>query len=221
MAKTNEATAATIEVAAAETTPQETATETKTAEPKAPRITVAGVAAKMGLRLAPLKRGPKAAKETKTPKHLLGATIDVATLNYTSWHRSGDKWDVDELINGTDKTVLKKARFRQDEKAIIVNGEGLKTGGFVSAAPEHVDEVVAALRKWETENLAKPMFDTFENEEALITAITEDKVRLESQFTILEHFVTVQPKPRKERTKKATTETDTVADIPVESVVEA
>ncbi len=201
------------EVAAAQTT------ETK--ETKVRKPTLATVLKGLGMKHIPsLVRDKKADKSEKENLRITGATVDVAIISYANWRSSeGDgtpekpgKWGVDEIVNGTDKKVAKKARWRQDLTAIVIDGVGQKYGGFISAAPAHVKEVVAKLREWQAANEAKPTFDqlceTCENEAQVIEAIKAGNVRVAPQFTMLENFVEVPAKPRKERTKKAAETTD-------------
>jgi hypothetical protein len=209
--------------ATAEGTPA--ATATKTRKPSLNTVLKAiGFA-----RIPTLVRGEKAPAVAKEKVHLTGPTVDVAIIRYSNWRSSeGDgtpekpgKWGVDEIVNGIDDKAARKARFRPDLNAIVVKGVGQKYGGYISADPKHVDEVVAILRKWHADNEAKPTFEqlceTAETEEQVIEAIKNGNVRVAPQFTMLEHFVEVPAKVRKERAKKVVPEVAAEGAAPVEN----
>ena len=122
----------------------------------------------------PRKRLPAAEKAPKEPKRVTGVLVHVASVSYNHW-----RLFVNEIINGEDKDAKKLARFVKDESALDT-----KWGGFIGVSPEHKDEVLAILNAWTAENNAKPV-----NEQAI------------DIWAVLEHFQTVEPKPRVRKTK--------------------
>ena len=184
-----------------------TETKTETESKKGRKPSFSTVLKGLGiLRIPTLAKPAKAATAQKEQLRIVGNTVDVAIIPYANWRASDSKWGVDEIVNGTDKKVAKKARFRPDLTAIVIDGVGQKYGGFISAHPKHVDEVVAKLREWQAANDIKPTFDelcaTLETEEAVVEAIKAGNVRVAPQFTLLENFVEVPAKARKPRAKK-------------------
>jgi len=122
----------------------------------------------------PRKRLPAAEKAPKEPKRVTGVLVHIASVSYNHW-----RLFVNEIINGEDKDAKKLARFVKDESALDT-----KWGGFIGVSPEHKDEVLAILNAWTAENNAKPV-----NEQAI------------DLWAVLEHFQTVEPKPRVRKTK--------------------
>jgi hypothetical protein len=123
----------------------------------------------------PRKRLPAAEKAPKEPKRVTGVLVHIALVSYNHW-----RLFVNEIINGEDKDAAKLARFVKDESAL----PNTKWGGFIGVSPEHKDEVLAILNAWTAENNAKPA-----NEQAI------------DLWSIMEHFQTVEPKPRVRKTK--------------------
>lgn len=197
------------------------AVQTETKKGRKPSLATA--LKNMGMLRLPIYRGASAPKEPKAQVHLTGPTVDVAIISYANWRSSEGtaekqgKWGIDEIVNGTDKKAPRIAKWRQDITAIVVDGVGQKYGGFISADPKHVDEVVKRLREWQAANEAKPTFEelcnTLETEQAVIDVVLNDGVRVAQQFTMLENFVEVQPKPRKERAKKEVAAPEATAEV--------
>ena len=123
----------------------------------------------------PRKRLPAAEKAPKEVKRVTGVLVHIALVSYNHW-----RLFVNEIINGEDKDATKLARFVKDESALA----NTKWGGFIGVSPDHKDEVLAILNEWTAENNAKPI-----NEQAI------------DLWSIMEHFQTVEPKPRVRKTK--------------------
>jgi len=123
----------------------------------------------------PRKRVPAAEKAPKEAKRVTGVLVHIALVSYNHW-----RLFVNEIINGEDKDAAKLARFVKDETAL----PNTKWGGFIGVSPEHKDEVLAILNTWTAENNAKP--------------VAEQAIDL---WSVMEHFQTVEPKPRVRKTK--------------------
>jgi hypothetical protein len=132
-----------------------------------------------------MQKAPKAAKEVKEPKRLTGVLVRVGTCSYNHWRQY-----VNEGINSNvAEGAVPLACWRKPEadEAQLPH----KWDGYISVAPAHVEAVVAALNAHTTSQNALPV------EERTIV-----------MWQMLEHFQTVEPKPRAPRTKKATAETE-------------
>lgn len=175
-------------------------TENQTVATATPSIETVNTATVATLRKKmPPKKRAAAAKESKEPKRLTGVLVYIALVSYNHWRSF-----VNDIINGEDKTDKMIAAFRKDETAI----EGTKCGGYIATPAENVDEVLAILNGYTTANNAKPA-----NEQVI------------DMWSILEHFQTVEPKPRADRKPKAeeaTTEvtTDVTTDATTEATAE-
>jgi hypothetical protein len=123
----------------------------------------------------PRKRLPAAEKAPKEAKRITGVLVHIALVSYNHW-----RLFVNEIINGEDKDAAKLARFVKDETAL----PNTKWGGFIGVSPEHKDKVLAILNAWTAENNAKP--------------VAEQAIDL---WSVMEHFQTVEPKPRVRKTK--------------------
>ena len=177
MAKKTKATAAAQEAAAADTTTvaQTAPTPQAPAAENAEGVTEEKVK-RVKSKFPPLKRQPKAPKVAKESKRITGPTIHIATTSYNYWR----EW-INRLINGEEKEEAMKAKFVRD----LTAQDNAKWGGYISAAPEHKDAVLATLRTWDTENHAKP-----------------EKEQFVEMWSILDTFQEVAPKARKPRAKK-------------------
>jgi hypothetical protein len=193
MTKTNQGTAAAQEAAAPTTTST---------------VNAATVATK---RKMPLKK-VKAEKTEKMPKRVVGVLVHVATTSYNYWRNA-----VNEILNGTDATTPRIARFVKDESA-----KGTKWGGFIAIAPENVEAIVAKMAAWSTANSAKPMVTAADT----VTDENYEQFQSEQPWAMLEHFQTVEPKPRVRKSKEEanieTTEiVETTETAPAETEVTA
>ena len=177
MAKKTKATAAAQGAAAAETTTAASAATTSQAPAagNAEGVTEEKVK-RVKSKFPPLKRQPKAPKVAKESKRITGPTIHIATTSYNYWR----EW-INRLINGEEKEEAMKAKFVRD----LAAKDNAKWGGYISVTPGHKDEVLAALRNWDTENHAKP-----------------EKEQFVEMWNILDTFQEVAPKARKPRVKK-------------------
>ena len=177
MTKTNQGTAAAQEAAAPTTTST---------------VNAATVATTPAKRKMPLKK-VKEAKTPKMPKRVIGILVHVAVTSYNYWRNA-----VNEMLNGTDATAPRIARFVKDESA-----KGIKWGGFIAVAPENVDAIVAKMSAWSAENSAKPMVTA----EDIVTDENYEQFQSEQPWEMLEHFQTVEPKPRVRKAKVEATDT--------------
>jgi len=140
----------------------------------------------------------KTAKTPKMPKRVVGVLVHVATTSTNYWRNA-----VNEILNGTDATAPRIARFVKDESA-----RGTKWGGYIAISPENVDAIVAKMAAWTLENSAKPMVTAAD----IITDENYSQFQSELPWVMLEHFQIVQPKPRVRKTNdEATTEATTEA----------
>jgi hypothetical protein len=166
-------------------------------EAAAPTTTSTANAATVATRRKmPLKK-VKAEKIAKMPKRVVGVLVHVATTSYNYWRNA-----VNELLNGTDEKAPRIARFVKDESA-----KGTKWGGFIAVAPENVEAIVAKMAAWSTANSAKPMVTAADT----VTDENYEQFQSEQPWEMLEHFQTVEPKPRVRKAKGETTETETEA----------
>ena len=159
-------------------------------------------------RTIPLKKS-KVEKVSKMPKRVVGVLVHVATTSYNYWRNA-----VNEILNGTDATTPRIARFVKDESA-----KGTKWGGFIAIAPENVDAIVAKMAAWTTANSAKPMVTAADN----VTEENYEQFQSEQPWEMLEHFQTVEPKPRVRKAKDETTTApaETTETAPAETEVTA
>ena len=130
-------------------------------------------------KMPPKKRVAAAEKAPKESKRLTGVMVNIATVSYNHWREF-----VNAILNGEDKDAKKVARFVKDESAL-----NTKWGGFIATSPENVDAVVAKMNAWNAENAARPEAEQFID-----------------LWQTLEHFQTVEPKPRVRKAKAETTE---------------
>ena len=175
-------------------TNQGTAAAQEAAAPTTTSTANAATVATPVLRKAPPKARVKTVKVAKEPKRVVGVLVHIATTSYNYWRN----WVTQVIHEGIADTEPRIARFVKDESAL-----GTQWGGFIATTPENVEKVTAILNKWTEINNAKPL-DMSENG------------RVKDMWSMMEHFVTVQPKPR---VRKAKAETEATADA-TEATVE-
>ena len=141
----------------------------------------ATVATTLRKKMPPKRRVPAAEKAPKEAKRVTGVLVHIALVSYNHWRSF-----VNEIINGEDKNSKKLARFVKDASAL-----NTKWGGYIGVATENVDAVVEILSAYTAANNAKPVAE-----------------QVIDMWQILEHFQTVEPKPRA-RKAKATPEANT------------
>lgn len=186
-----------------------TAAAQEAAAPTTTSTANAATVATPAKRKMPLKK-VKAEKTEKMPKRVVGVLVHVATTSYNYWRNA-----VNEILNGTDATAPRIARFVKDESA-----KGTKWGGFIAVAPENVDAIVAKMAAWSTANSAKPMVTAADT----VTDENYSQFQSEQPWEMLEHFQTVEPKPRVRKAKGETSETpaaETTETAPAETEVTA
>lgn len=169
-----------------------TAAAQEAAAPTTTSTANAATVATPAKRKMPLKK-VKAEKTTKMPKRVIGVLVHVATTSYNYWRNA-----VNEILNSTDATAPRIARFVKDESA-----KGTKWGGFIAVAPENVEAIVAKMAAWSTANSAKPMVTAADT----VTDENYSQFQSEQPWEMLEHFQTVEPKPRVRKAKGETSET--------------
>ena len=182
-----------------------TAAAQEAAAPTTTSTANAATVATPAKRKMPLKKA-KAEKTTKMPKRVIGVLVHVATTSYNYWRNA-----VNEILNSTDATAPRIARFVKDESA-----KGTKWGGFIAVAPENVEAIVAKMAAWSTANSAKPMVTAADT----VTDENYSQFQSEQPWEMLEHFQTVEPKPRVRKAKGETSETpaaETTETAPAET----
>ena len=154
-----------------------TAQTVATATTSTETVNTATVATTLRKKMPPKKRVPAAEKAAKEAKRVTGVLVHIALVSYNHWRSF-----VNEIINGDDKESKKLARFVKDATAL-----NTKWGGYIGVAPENVDAVVAILADYTAANNAKPAAE-----------------QVIDMWSILEHFQTVEPKPRVRKAKAST-----------------
>ena len=148
--------------------------------------------ATMLLRKAPpkVRVQTQSEKVEKEAKRLTGNLLYIALVSHNHWRNY-----VNVIVNGQDKTDKMIACFRKDESAI----PNLKCGGYIATTAENLDEVLGILKTYDEENMAKPL-------------TTGPEGRSINLWQILDHFQTVEAKPRaKKATSTEATSTEATA----------
>ena len=153
-------------------------------------VNTATVATPLRKKMPPKKRVPAAEKAAKEAKRVTGVLVHIALVSYNHWRSF-----VNEIINGEDKESKKLARFVKDASAL-----NTKWGGYIGVAPENVDAVVAILADYTAANNAKPAAE-----------------QVIDMWSILEHFQTVEPKPRVRKAKATAETTEATAEVATET----
>jgi len=195
--KTTQGTAAAQEAAAP--TDQTVATATTSTETG----NTATVATTFAKKMPPKKRVSAAIKEPKEPKRLTGSLVYIALVSYNHWRNF-----VNAIINGENKDEKMIATFRKDETAI----EGTKWGGYIATPAKNVEEVLSKLNDWTAINNSKPIYDG----KSVVT--NQEDFQAIEMWSILEHFQTVESKPRAERKPKASTAVEATTEATTSEV---